>query len=125
MDCLPPPLDPLLRRAALVVEAHHRPVRQIHARHDGRDKIFSISDSRPDFLFFSDKYGYVISRATMRKTESLRERLLLSQTMAIWSFAALLLLTAGSTPLQAQDYTPLEGLRVFQGRVVPDDVCVV
>ena len=61
----------------------------------------------------------------MRKTESLRERLLLSHTMAIWSSAALLLLTAGSTPPQARDYTPLEGLRVFQGRVVPDDVCVV
>ena len=37
--------------------------------------------------------------------------------MAVWSLAAVLLLAAGSLPLQAQEYTPLPGLRVSDGRV--------
>ena len=35
----------------------------------------------------------------------------------LWSVAAFLLLAAVSPPLQAQDYIPLEGLRVSDGRV--------
>ena len=37
--------------------------------------------------------------------------------MAVWSLATVLLLAAVSPPLQAQNYTPLEGLRVSDGRV--------
>ena len=43
---------------------------------------------------------------------SLRNGILPSPTMAVWSLAAVLLLAAGSLPLQAQEYTPLPGLRV-------------
>ena len=53
----------------------------------------------------------------MRKTVSLRNSVLLSPTMAVWSLATVLLLAAVSPPLQAQDYTPLKGLRVSDGRV--------
>ena len=35
----------------------------------------------------------------------------------LWSIAAILLLAAVSPPLQAQDYIPLDGLRVSDGRV--------
>ena len=45
---------------------------------------------------------------------SLRNGVLPSPTLAVWSFAAVLLLAAGSLPLQAQEYTPLprvEGIR--------------
>ena len=48
---------------------------------------------------------------------SLRNGVLPSPTMAVWSLAAVLLLAAGSLPLQAQEYTPLPGLRVSDGRV--------
>ena len=48
---------------------------------------------------------------------SLRNGVLPSRTMAVWSFAAVLLLAAGSLPLQAQEYTPLPGLRVSDGSV--------
>ena len=48
---------------------------------------------------------------------SLRNGVLPSPTMAVWSFAAVLLLAAGSLPLQAQEYTPLEGLRVSDGQI--------
>ena len=53
----------------------------------------------------------------MRKTVSLRDGVLPSATIAVWSLAAVLLLAAVSPPLQAQDYTPLKGLRVSHGRV--------
>ena len=46
----------------------------------------------------------------MSKTVSLRDGIL-------WGLAAVLLLAASSSLLQAQDYTPLEGLRVSDGRV--------
>ena len=48
---------------------------------------------------------------------SLRNGVLPSPTMAVWSLAAVLLLAAGSLPLQAQEYTPLPGLRVSDGRI--------
>ena len=48
---------------------------------------------------------------------SLRNGALPSSTMAVWSLAAVLLLAAGSLPLQAQEYTPLPGLRVSDGRI--------
>ena len=48
---------------------------------------------------------------------SLRNGVLPSPTIAVWSFAAVLLLAAGSLPLQAQEYTPLPGLRVSDGRI--------
>ena len=48
---------------------------------------------------------------------SLRNGVLPSPTMAVWSFAAVLLLAAGSLPLQAQEYTPLPGLRVSNGLI--------
>ena len=48
---------------------------------------------------------------------SLRNGVLPSPTMAVWSFAAVLLLAAGSLPLQAQEYTPLPGLRVSDGHI--------
>ena len=48
---------------------------------------------------------------------SLRNGILPSPTMAVWSLAAVLLLAAGSLPLQAQEYTPLPGLRVSDGRI--------
>ena len=38
-------------------------------------------------------------------------------TVFVGACAVVLLLAAGSPPLQAQDYTPLEGLRVSDGRV--------
>ncbi len=38
-------------------------------------------------------------------------------TVFVGACATVLLLAAGSPPLQAQDYTPLEGLRVSDGRV--------
>ena len=46
----------------------------------------------------------------MSKTVSLRDGIL-------WGLAAVLLLAASSSLLQAQDYTPLEGLMVSDGRV--------
>ena len=46
----------------------------------------------------------------MKKPVSLRDGIL-------WSLAAVLLLAAASPPLQAQDYIPLDGLRVSDGRV--------
>ena len=48
---------------------------------------------------------------------SLRNGVLPSRTMAVWSFAAVLWLAAGSLPLQAQEYTPLPGLRVSNGSI--------
>ena len=48
---------------------------------------------------------------------SLRNGVLPSRTMAVWSLAAVLLLAAGSLPLQAQEYTPLPGLRVSDGLI--------
>ena len=48
---------------------------------------------------------------------SLRNSVLPSPTMAVWSLTAVLLLAVGSLPLQAQEYTPLAGLRVSDGRV--------
>ena len=39
-----------------------------------------------------------------------------SRTMAVWSLAAVFLLGTGSLSLQAQEYTPLPGLRVSDGR---------
>ena len=47
----------------------------------------------------------------------LRDNFVLLPRMAVGILAAVLLLTAGSPPLQAQDYTPLAGLRVSNGRV--------
>ena len=46
----------------------------------------------------------------MSKTVSLRDG-------TLWGLAAVLLLAASSSLLQAQDYTPLEGLKVSDGRV--------
>ena len=46
-----------------------------------------------------------------------KDSILPSPAMVVWSLAAVLLLAAGSPPLQAQDYTPLTGLRVSDGRV--------
>ena len=48
---------------------------------------------------------------------SLRDRVHSLPTMAVWSIAAVLLLAAVSPPLQAQDPTPLTGLRISNGRV--------
>ncbi len=48
---------------------------------------------------------------------SLRNGVLSSRTMAVWSLAAVFLLGTGSLSLQAQEYTPLPGLRVSDGRV--------
>lgn len=48
---------------------------------------------------------------------SLRNGVLSSRTMAAWSLAAVFLLGTGNLSLQAQEYTPLEGLRVSDGRV--------
>ena len=48
---------------------------------------------------------------------SLRNGVLSSRTMAVWSLAAVFLLGTGSLSLQAQEYTPLPGLRVSNGRV--------
>ena len=48
---------------------------------------------------------------------SLRDRVHSFPTMAVWSLAAVLLLAAVSPPLQAQDPTPLTGLRISVGRV--------
>ena len=48
---------------------------------------------------------------------SLRNGVLPSPTMAVWSLAAVLLLAVGNLPLQAQEYTPLAGLRVSSGSI--------
>lgn len=48
---------------------------------------------------------------------SLRSGVLCSRTMAACSLAAVFLLGTGNLSLQAQEYTPLEGLRVSDGRV--------
>ena len=40
-----------------------------------------------------------------------------SPAMALWSLAAVLLLAFGSSLAQDQEYTPLEGLRISDGRV--------
>ena len=62
-------------------------------------------------------YKKVTCYLLRRKTVSLRNGVLPSRNMAVWSLAAVLLLAAGSLPLQAQEYTPLPGLRVSDGHI--------